>query len=100
MTIKTVAKKATKTASRYQITFPKNSSITRRITNLAQKYDGMDLSEIVKLALIKLDDASQYTNERLPDAMELQAIEDYLANPELLGVQESENFLNNLKASL
>lgn len=99
-TTKTKSKTASKITGRYQITFPKNSRITNRILSLSQKFDGMDLPEIVKLALIKLDDNSSYDNERLPDKIELKAIKNYLANPDLVGVKESEIFLNDLKALL
>ena len=82
-------KTTSKTSSRYQITFPKNSKITTRIISLTRKFNGLDLPEIVKLALITLDDKTPNPgNERLPDAQELKAIEDYLANPDLASDQE------------
>jgi hypothetical protein len=44
-----------KSTSRWQITLPKQDSISIRINNLLQKYEGMNLVEITKLALIQLD---------------------------------------------
>lgn len=39
----------------------------------------------------------QTSNERLPDPQELQAIEEFLENPQLIGTEESARFLNKLK---
>ena len=85
-----------KSQNRYQITFPKDSSIAKRITSLLEKFDGMDIVEITKLALIKLDDANQVSNTREPDEFEKKVIEDFLANPDLASkseVQEMEKKL-------
>lgn len=95
---KTLTRSTTKPNSRYQITFPKNSSITKRIISLSHKYDGMDLPEIVKLALIKLDDSSSLqANARYPDAAELAAIENFITNPQTLTAEESNKFLQELR---
>lgn len=85
-----------KPQNRYQITFPKDSSIAKRINSLLQKFDGMDIVEITKLALIKLDDANQLSNTREPDEFEKKVIEDFLANPQLLGVEDSNKFIGDL----
>jgi hypothetical protein len=50
MTTQTIAK-----TGRYQITLPKTPPITNRIESLLRKYNGMNLTEIIKLSLIKLD---------------------------------------------
>jgi hypothetical protein len=50
MTTATITK-----TGRYQITLPKTPPITNRIESLLKKYNGMNLTEILKLSLIKLD---------------------------------------------
>ena len=44
---------------RYQITLPKTPPITNRIESLLKKYNGMNLTEILKLSLIKLDNDTE-----------------------------------------
>jgi hypothetical protein len=43
---------------RYQITLPKTGPITGRIESLMNKYEGMSLTEILKLSIIQLDNAT------------------------------------------
>jgi hypothetical protein len=57
-TTKTITK-----PQRYQITLPKTSQINNRIASLLQKYDGMTLTEIVKLAIIQLDNSNNLSIE-------------------------------------
>ena len=52
-----------KSTSRWQITLPKQDSISIRINNLLQKYEGMNLVEITKLALIQLDNNTSTPTE-------------------------------------
>ena len=48
---------STKT-QRYQITLPKTPEIAKRVDSLLKKFNGLSLTEIVKLALIELDNKS------------------------------------------
>jgi hypothetical protein len=94
---------AFKILSRYQVTLPKNSSIALRIKSLNQKFTEMNLTEIVKLALIKLDNetiVNSTITTRLPDQNETEAIEQFLKKPQLLGTHESEKYINSLKNSI
>jgi|GEM_PF-2667551 hypothetical protein len=44
-----------KPAGRWQVTLPKNTALDNRINSLLTRYEGMNLTEITKLALIELD---------------------------------------------
>ncbi len=44
-----------KAAGRWQVTLPKNTALDNRINSLLKRYEGMNLTEITKLALIELD---------------------------------------------
>lgn len=47
--------KTTASRLRWQITLPKNTPLDKRIHRLLAEYDGLNLVEITKLALIELD---------------------------------------------
>lgn len=99
MSTKTSTK--SKISDRYQITYPKNSSISKRIKSLLIKFDGMDLPEITKLALIELDNKQKLQSpERIPDEFEQKAIDNFIANPDVLTAEESKKYLQDLRMAI
>lgn len=59
MNISTITK-----TGRYQITLPKTPPIRNRVESLLRKYSGMNLTEILKLSLIKLDNDTDIITKR------------------------------------
>jgi hypothetical protein len=53
----------TKPSSRVQIAFNATDGLNSRIQNLYQKYYGLSLTEIVKLAIIQLDKSTEFEDE-------------------------------------
>jgi hypothetical protein len=79
MPIKTVTKKKTQ-SKRWQITLPKEPGINKRITSLSQKFEGMDLVEIAKLALITLDKQTEFESTETGAIKQNARLYSYLLN--------------------
>ena len=83
-----------------QIRITKTPELESILTYLRSKWVLMDDVEIVKMSLSNFyqnQTNSNDDNSRDPDPQELVVIEDYLANPQTIGVEESTKFTQSLK---
>ena len=71
------------------------------------EYYGLTLNEAIRLMVKSIVNTNSIpvnlslkSNERLPDAVELEAIESFIANPDTLSLEESKEFLQYLKSTV
>lgn len=76
---------------------PVSLQAVRKIQKSIPNYDVNDaVKMIIGVGIKNLD----LGDVRLPDKEEQKAIKDFVANPELIGVEESEKFLKKLKKAV
>lgn len=94
-----LTKEITKTqqkSNRIQVGFVSNDGLDTAIRNLTRRYNGLSIAEIIKLAIVELNNSTLNSNSNLT-MQEQIAINNFESNPETLGVQESKNFTQYLK---
>jgi len=84
-----------KPAGRWQVTLPKNTALDNRINRFLTRYEGMNLTEITKLALIELDKKESEESHPID-----KVLDDYYAGKikttKLLTEEDIDKYLNNL----
>ena len=83
-------------SNRIQVGFVSNDGLDTAIRNLTRRYNGLSIAEIIKLAIVELNNSTLNSNSNLT-MQEQMAINNFESNPETLGVQESKNFTQYLK---
>ena len=83
-------------SNRIQVGFVSNDGLDTAIRNLKRRYNGLSIAEIIKLAIVELNNSTLNSNNNLT-MQEQMAINNFESNPETLGVQESKNFTQYLK---
>ena len=99
MLTREITKEITKTqqkSNRIQVGFVSNDGLDTAIRNLTRRYNGLSIAEIIKLAIVELNNSTLNSNSNLTTQEQI-AINNFESNPQTLGVQESKNFTQYLK---
>ena len=102
-----LTKKPTKTTKKISTT----SVVQARVDNDVKKqaelifaHIGLSSSDAIKIFFKQVVNSSglpfQLNTYRAPDAQELAAIEDFIANPETIGVEETQKYLESMREIL
>ena len=103
MLTREITKKITRTkqkSNRIQVGFVSNDGLDTAIRNLTRRYNGLSIAEIIKLAIVELNNSTLNSTLNSNSNLTMQeqmAINNFESNPETLGVQESKNFTQYLK---
>ena len=91
MLTREITKEITRTkqkSNRIQVGFVSNDGLDTAIRNLTRRYNGLSIAEIIKLAIVELNNSTLNSNSNLT-MQEQMAINNFESNPETLGVQLS-----------